>query len=445
MSFGSNRPMPYRFDAVHKNDALTLWSRALAAAILIHVALPDFQEDGWWVAGSLKALGALTLLYRPNLLGFVLCSLGGAVSLFFLRDVLTQSAYLMLVTLVGVAACGKGAKDGIGIVRMLTAATYGVAAFHKLNWSFFDPQISCAKHVIDQLEQHWPVVEAILLDDAPWAFIAIAVEATLAIAIWRKSPWMWPLGIVFHVPLTATLAPAFGAVMLSGYVAATDARFGARLRQDWAQKKWAYCIIGLLFGALLTVFHPGAFRPFLATKLVAAGVLLAWTLHSAIRHQHRPRARRESAWSYAVLMIWMLNGLSPYLGLQYQHSGAMLSNLRIDQGCANHLILGALQPPDPYIRIEDARIGTGQRPGRERVLRQTLWNRAALATMRRNWCIPELRPIRLEGSYGGGHFLINDLCSNNWTVSAPTLATHWPGFQRYQKNLLRRCDAACIH
>lgn len=105
----------------------------------------------------------------------------------------------------------------------------------------------------------------------------------------------------------------------------------------------------------------------------------------------------------------------------------------------------ALRGVDPYIRIDSASIGHGARPARERSVEATLWNVAALHTMRRNWCIPELRPIRYRGQWRGRAFEIADLCAEGWLDDLPGAAA-WPaGFQRFQKNLLRECPTACVH
>ena len=87
----------------------------------------------------------------------------------------------------------------------------------------------------------------------------------------------------------------------------------------------------------------------------------------------------------------------------------------------------------------------GARPERARRIEATLWNRAALFTMRRNWCVPHLRPIRFRGTYRGQPFVIDDLCAADWLDAAPQLDTALPGFQRFQKNLSRACPAACVH
>jgi len=147
-----------------------------------------------------------------------------------------------------------------------------------------------------------------------------------------------------------------------------------------------------------------------------------------------------------VLAAWLLHGLTPYFGIQYQHTGAMLSNLRVDVECHNSLVFPrAMVGLDPYLRVTSARIGQGQRAAREKVLESSLWNVAALHTMRRNWCRPHLRPIALKGTWRGRAFAIDDLCDDAWISALPGAQWLPAGFQRFQKNLPRACAAACIH
>ncbi len=400
-------------------------------ASLLHLLLPDFDQPGWWAPRILEAIGAAWLLWRPSRWGFALCFLSTAWPLLFLRDVLTQSAYLTVCAALGVV----GARGTRAAVVWLTAGTYVLAVFHKLNTGFFDPTYSCADHAWAQVMLRWPVPDLAPL--SPWA--ALAIELAMATALIRRSPWRWPLGLLFHLPMTVTLAPAFGAVMLSGYVAAGSAREAARWRRVWRTRRGAL-LVGATAVLAFDLWAGRTFAPVIAFEAAAAGALavgalLAWT----------PRRRGATPrWAYAVFALWIAHGLTPYAGWQFQHSAAMLSNLRIDRGCHNHLLMPeSLRGVDPYIRIDEAHIGG--RAKRERLVRETLWNVAALHAMRRNWCIPENRPIRFVGTWRERAFEIPDLCASDWIEALPGAERRLPGLQLFQKNLRRDCPAACVH
>lgn len=433
-------------DVKHSGAArLAAWARLFAVGSLVHLTLPDIQQPGWQAPAVIELAGALWLLVRPSAFGFVLCGLGTLWPLLALRDVLTQSALLTVFAGIGAAGCALGWRRALDAARLVTAATYALAALHKLNTAFFDPAYSCANHAWAQVVARYGAIEALSPPAGALPFLAIGLELALALAVWRRSRWMWPLGIVFHLPLTVTLAPAFAAVMFIGYAAAVPVRDRVRLRRIARRHGVRIAAAGLLAGALDLALLGGVPDVAAWLKVIAAGALLAWTLPllGARRSPPPPRADRAGR---VVTALWVLHGLTPYVGWQYQHTAAMLSNLRIDAGCHNSLVFPEwLVGVDPYVRIDAASIGDGARPEREETVEATLWNLAALHTMRRNWCVAELRPIRFEGSWRGRPFVIADLCAEGWLDALPG-AARWPaGFQRFQKNLLRACPAACVH
>jgi hypothetical protein len=299
---------------------------------------------------------------------------------------------------------------------------------------------------VNQVVLRWPVFNGAQYLGLVLPILIVLTELFMAYGLWRRRGWVWVLGICFHIPLTATLAPAFGLVMLSGYVATLTPRQAVWARRAW--RRWSTVIMGttaLVLGALLLFEgQPGDWW----TQLKIAGCigLLLWAL-LAHRGWTTNRGQRGSGRTASlILALWIGHGVTPYLGIQYQHTGAMLSNLRIDEGCHNSWVFPeVLRGQDPYIRIDQALIGDGQRPQRERVVESTLWNLAALHTMRRNWCIPELRPIRFSGRWRGNPFSIDDLCADDWANALPDFGGSLSGFQRFQKNLPRSCPSACIH
>lgn len=422
---------------------LAPWARVFALGSLLHLTLPDFEQPGWSAPAAVELFGALWLLARPSPLAFALCGLSTLWPLLALRDVLTQSALLTVFAGAGLAGA-LGWRDALSGVRLVTAGTYALAALHKLNTAFFEAAYSCANHAWAQVVERSPPLAMLPLPDEALPLAAITVEVALAVAVWRGSRWMWPLGLAFHLPLTVTLAPAFAGVMFIGYAAAVPPRDWVRLRRI-GRRRWPWLLAaGLAAGALDGLLTGGVPDAVAWLKVVAAGALAAWTAPLLLaRRRGLRRSGRAARWLCAG---WLVHGLTPYVGVQYQHTAAMLSNLRIDAGCHNSLVVPeALRGVDPYIRIDRASFGDGLRPARARTVEATLWNVAALHTMRRNWCIPELRPIRYGGTWRGRPFEIPDLCADDWLDALPG-ADRWPaGFQRFQKNLLRACPTACVH
>ncbi|MCB9546414.1 MAG: hypothetical protein H6706_11265 [Myxococcales bacterium] len=422
-----------------RRSPLAWWARAFAVASLVHLTLPDFAQAGWGPPGVVEGLGALILLVRPHPAGFALCAVGTLWPLLALRDVLTQSTLLTLWAVVALVGGRRRAGAALTAVRWTTAATYLLAALHKLNTTWFDPAYGCAEHAWAQVMARYGAPAM----PAP-AWVALGVEVALGVLILRRSPWMWPVGLAFHLPLTVTLAPAFGPVMLAGYAAATTPRQAVRWRRALRRQGWLAGGAAVAAGAV-ELGMTGEVATTL--KVGAAAGLGVLGLVVALQGRRRDRGRVHRGGLPAVaLALWVANGLTPYLGLQYQHTAAMLSGLRVDAGCHNSLVMPeALRLVDPYIRLDVARVGPGHRPERERILLETLWNLPALYTMRANWCIPENRPITLGGTWDGVAFTVPDLCADGWRAALPGGPDWLPGFQRFQKNLRRTCPTACIH
>ena len=114
-----------------------------------------------------------------------------------------------------------------------------------------------------------------------------------------------------------------------------------------------------------------------------------------------------------IVALYVLHGLTPYLGVQYQHAGAMLSNLRIDEGCWNSAVVPeSVRITDDYVRIDDVYF---RKPGLnaeyEEIVRTQLWSPPQILQMRRNWCRDESRPLFLSGTFRGETWTIYDLCA----------------------------------
>lgn len=430
---------------------LRFWARALSLALVVHVGLPDYDEPGWGGPRALKLAAAAILLVRPHALGFALCLGTSLYTLLALRDVLTQQLLLACMSGAGLVAALAGtrssARAALQVAAVAAAGTYLLAALHKLNTDFFDPAVSCAHHAWTQVEAFWFAWAALPGPPGVWLPAAIVgIELVFVALLLRGSPWIWPLGIAFHLPLTVTLAPAFGAVMLVGYAAAMGPRTVVRWRRTFRRHKRLLALAAALALGLDAAAHGGLGPWDGRLKVAAAGTLFAWAVLAGLR---RERLRLGRA-SFAFGAVYLLHGLLPYTGLKVQHAGAMLSNLRIDPACHNSLIFPAtLRMRDPYVYVDEAHIGQGQRPARERVLRETLWSIAALHAARENWCIAELRPIVLRGHWRGEPFTLPDLCAEDFVEHLPDAglpgASFFPWYQALQKNLPRACHAACVH
>jgi hypothetical protein len=274
------------------------------------------------------------------------------------------------------------------------------------------------------------------------------------------------LAAAFHIPITLTMAPAFAMVMLPGHLAFV------RPEDDlqWAKRTLPHLKVFGLTTVVATGASLAAHGGLPELSMIAKEALLwfflitlvwafpPWTRHAWVGGAETLNTDRDSGARAALLRaapwlfcgLFLLNALTPYLGVQFQHTAAMLSNLRIDDGCWNHYVMpesGRLR--EDYVRIDTVWFGE---PGRveeyEGIVLEQLWSPPQMLQMRRNWCRDEIRPLHIEGTFRGRRFTVEDLCTDEplpFPDDGIFDVALFPDFLRYQKNLMRECPQRCIH
>ena len=405
--------------SLHTDLVLAFCLRALGLVTINHAYLGDYDQPNWFIVRVITTILGIMLVFTPQAISsrfhldhFKLSAIISAIlcltkiyTLFFLRDVLTQSLLLAMYFLIIAISAGR-AKERLSLLlslSMLSASTYLLAIIHKLNFDFLYTAHSCAIHGYQLALSLFP---ASLITDLSKigllnflesypsiaSLTVIGLEWSIALLCWRRHKFIWCLGGLFHLPLTLTIAPSFGSVMAIGWGAGT--------------------MIG--------------------SRTARQSKLMKLTLIS--KHQ-------------VCLCLYFTHGLlSPYLGIEVQHSAAMLSNLRVDPKCNNSIIFQTASH-DPYLYIDEVSFGQNPRPQRVQRLKKGLWSPSALNTMRKNWCIKEQRPLKMQGRYLSQPFLLEDLCEQDaldiiYQRSNLPIKGTW---QRFQKNLQKSCHQACIH
>ncbi len=449
--------------------ALRVMTLAFILGSFAHLLIADAWQPDWLVPDLFVLAGCSLLLWRTCALGFAITLPGLLWPLFMLRDQLTQSVLLALFAL-SMSLCLHGAtpvtwRHAQRIWRGIVTSTYALAALHKINRDFLDPAVSCANYgwreIFDtwMLPTRWASPPPLFEEALP--LMVIATEALIALLyVLRRRRLVWALSLAFHLPLTMTMAPAFAFVMLVGHAAWVEIEDVEHVRALWREHR-ARITVAACFGtagALASVLgaHHTPEGSVVLRELVLWNLFtlcLTWGGIKAWLSTHTPHLQpRPHALTIAFLCFFWLNGLSPYSGRQVQHAGAMLSNLRVDEGCWNSLILPeSIRHTDDYIRVDEVYFASpGVDPDYEELLRTHLWSPPQLRQMQRNWCAPTRRPFYLRGIWRDEPFIIEDLCA----LDHDELPFEGAGFFgvelfpdaiRFQKNLARSCPQACIH
>lgn len=481
--FRTDRPWRAMVDAP-RHATLRLIAIAYVIAGLCHLWLADAWQLEWLPGNIAFVAGLAILLFRPCALAFALCAVGKLLPLLFARDHLTQSLLLMLV--------GGGGATFLGLraylatwpnrlrrfdppygsisaplwaffewVCLLTIVTYAAAAFHKLNRDFFDPDVSCAVYGLDKLGDYYGIGE-VAPDGEVAVAIAVAVVAVeagiAALYVLRRRRLALITALIFHIPLTLTVAPAFAFAMLVGHAAfvrpadiEVAKRFVGRHAAVVAAAAALITAVSTALGGL--PFDDWTMVPriwLLWVLLLVAVAARPWRPETpSAQRWHRAMWPRIIAWIAAI--FFALHTLTPYLGIRFQHTAAMVSNLRIDDGCFNHLVVPeSLRIEDRYIRIDEVYfVEPGALEKYENIARDQLWNGPMIDQMRHNWCRDDLRPFYLAGTYRGRSFEIDDLCADElaWPFGDDALfgVQLFSDHLRFQRNLPRECPQICIH
>ncbi len=432
-----------------------VYTLAVAGASLVRLTLPDATDDPrWWGPSLLAAVGAILLAWRGSLVGWVLTATSLLWTLLFGEDQLTQSAFLLACSTSAIA-CFAGPTttrhDRLNhvlprTVAALTVTTYGLAAFHKLNRDFFLAETGCAAGGLRVLAENWsmgwlatePVLQA-----APGLFLGAEV-ALVMLFLWRP-PLALPLAFAVHIPLTIVFAPSFAFMMMSGWVCLFTEEellhYGAVLRHRWL----VILAVGLGAGALSFTLYLRDHWVVYPWWQVKEAVLWCGLVLSVLALPELPGRRdplgRPPVVVWGATLLFATHGLAPYTGLKMHHSGAMLSNLRIDRGCWNHLLVpeGA-RLVDPYLVVVSAVADAPGAPQLEARLEETLWNPQSLARAAERYCSQGARSIEAVVTRGAEE-RFTELCQDPFPFGEPWL----PDTRTHQENLPRACPHACIH
>ncbi len=489
--FRTDRPWRAAVD-VPSHPTLRLVALTYVFAGLCHLWLADAWQVEWIPGNIFFFIGLVILIVRPCALAWAMCAVGKLLPLLFARDHLTQSLLLMVFATGGTLFLGlraylatcpgrlKRRTTSYGeisphllaffdLLKLTTIATYLLAAFHKINRDFFDPDVSCAVLGLDKLADHYSTTLPAIPEN--W-FLATAVgvivlEASIGLLyILRRRRLALIAALIFHIPLTLTVAPAFAFVMLAGHAAflrpADLSVFKDFLRRRGpavAAAATATTALSLLLGTIPFGQHSMIPREWILWALLFTALFARpWhpetsqgraTCQAARPFLRRALHPRAIAWTMAL--VFTLHGLTPYLGIRFQHTAAMVSNLRIDEGCHNHLVMPeSLRLRDDYIRIDEAYfVEPGHLPKYEAITTEQLWNGPMIRQMQINWCRDNLRPFYMSGTFRDRSFQIEDLCAEDlqWPFADDGIFGRqlFADHLRFQRNLQRECPQKCIH
>ena len=260
------------------------------------------------------------------------------------------------------------------VLRLLVLAMYAFAVFHKLNTGFLAPKTSCAVYFYERITVT-PLVPLSrdtfggLHGDSVIAGV-IALEAAIPILLFGRRTWFLGIaaGIAFHLS-TGMIMRHYPSIMLALYwvfVPTAVQRAWLAVVDRWIRRvtKNGIGYVGVvILNALVlsivyvTVHALGAKAPLSFVGLRAwnvfvivgaiVGVVAFVRVGGAVAHPPG-RFRTPAWWLYALVVAFVVNCLSPYLGLKTTTSINMWSNLIVTGAETNHVLV-----PSGSLRVFD--------------------------------------------------------------------------------------------
>lgn len=329
-----------------------------------------------WTSLPLVVLG-IVLMLRPGLKQvFVITLLLSALDNWLHAPMFSNHAIMKAFLLVAMLGAGlwhwlaghgfmRWFADVRPVGRVLLLVMYVFGIFHKINTDFLDPQVSCAVVLWQKMPAPLAALDGPLMRELA-IYGTFVTEGLLALMLLvpRTRALAIAGGIGFHALLAlsnhamyvtfSTLVVMLHLMFLSP--AAALAITGSRGWQALDHGLRRPPVIAMLLLVLATLAAAAILKDFTLAGLIWLA-LLAVPFALILRHGHDAGAEAAPMlWSRLVPLnlvglAFFLNGLSPYLGLKTAQTINMFSNLRIEAGVSNHLIMRG--PPGPFTNLDD--------------------------------------------------------------------------------------------
>ena len=244
-----------------------------------------------------------------------------------------------------------------GPIKATVVVVYFFAVFHKLNSSYFDPDVSCATtQVAKMFELHGFERPTDMSAFAINIYLTIILEILIVVfLLWPRFSHVGALiGLLFHT--------AVGWAQFFDFATVVFALYLFFLPWDGIQRtipripRWAgACFLAGLVGLSVTSFFFHGIRrssvvfdwPVWSlqadTLICVFWTLMVWpVLLPVFSRGNVPQGHRRwtgAALAWLIPVIAFVNGATPYLGLKTVANYSMFSNLRTEGGQTNHLLV----------------------------------------------------------------------------------------------------------
>lgn len=246
-------------------------------------------------------------------------------------------------------------------VGFILIVVYFFTVFHKLNTSFFNPEVSCAGSLLRRAQSlhglpPFEIPDNVILLSAVLTIVCEGLILIL-IAVPRLRRWGILVGVIFHGLLIWSGFYDFATFVLAIYVLLLPRESFGRIPnfEAWRLLAISGWIVHGMVGFFAHASNTGDSPIGLKWNTIQVLIWLATVIPLILpvlkvnffgdEPLTPPRWRLRPAWLLVVPLLAFLNGSTAYLGLKTVANYSMFSNLRTEEGRTNHLIpaVGALE------------------------------------------------------------------------------------------------------
>jgi hypothetical protein len=353
-----------------------LWSTAVVVSFNSASLVPldlSVQFNLWGQGAALLAnLCALFVLVRPESTRALQFSVASyLVSAWMLMPALPNHRVVLLFAALSILlgtfrrdASAKGLRSNL---RWLTIVVYIFAVLAKCNEDYLLAEVSCASRFLKEaLELHgMSSPEAVTWQQAPSFVGYCTLLAELAIPILlipaRTRGFAILFGVFFHICLATHYTKYF-----ANFSSAMFLLLGSWLSEQQCQRidarylrsrrglfvLWALLLYGALGAQALGLLTTPNWLIIRYVLWLVYGAYIVFIFARAVLASSPIQERERIGVPTTLLLILaLLNGISPYVGIKTRSGFSMYSNLRVEPGYSNHLFMPA--SPDLFGYLSD--------------------------------------------------------------------------------------------
>jgi len=334
---------------------IRLYGIAITAHVVGNWSQPDIPAVVGWVNLAVGLLG-LALLMKPTR-NLLLVGSALVVTSVLLELPITGNHWVVPGLVAAAILVTGGNEDRFfPVARLVLLVFYSFAALAKLNSGFFDPTVSCAVFYANQSLGSFglPAIGADGFLSKALIWGTVVIEALVPITLtWRRTRYCGViLGTVFNTLISFDLDQHFydfTTVLVALFVLFLPDRSIESVSEQLADISRRKLVpTALIVGMIGVLVLLSAFPLTPLTALILSRVpFVFWIPFSVVWVAALIRARASAgsmSWrtgvaGAGVVLVTILNGLTPYTEIKTAYSFNMYANLVTSNGLSNHFVI----------------------------------------------------------------------------------------------------------